>query len=74
MIEMNIDSIRISLVNSQRVILLKEKGGRYLPIWIGPAEADTIGIKLQGARVPRPLTYDLLLSMINTLGVKWSRW
>ena len=69
MIEMTIDSIRVSLMNYQRVVILKEKlAERYLPIWIGPAEADAIAVKLQGVTVPRPLTHDLLRSMIDTLG------
>ena len=69
MIEMTIDSIRVSLMNYQRVVMLKEKTTeRYLPIWIGPAEADAIAVKLQGVTVPRPLTHDLLRSVINTLG------
>ena len=70
MIEMTIDSIRVSLMNYQRVVILKEKDAeRYLPIWIGPAEADAIAVKLQGANVPRPLTHDLLRSVIDSLGV-----
>jgi len=69
MIEMAIDSIRVSLMNYQRVVILKEKmAGRYLPIWIGPAEADAIAVKLQGVTVPRPLTHDLLSSVIDSLG------
>ena len=69
MIEMTIDSIRVSLMNYQRVVMLKEKvAERYLPIWIGPAEADAIAVKLQGVTVPRPLTHDLLRTVINTLG------
>jgi len=69
MIEMTIDSIRVSLMNYQRVVILKEKlAERYLPIWIGPAEADAIAVKLQGVNVPRPLTHDLLHSIIDTLG------
>lgn len=69
MIEMMIDSIRVSLMNYQRVVLLKEKEAeRYLPIWIGPTEADAIAVKLQGVVVPRPLTHDLLNIVINTLG------
>lgn len=69
MIEMNIDSIRVSLMNYQRVVILKEKDARrYLPIWIGPAEADAIAVKLQGVNVPRPLTHDLLSSVIDSLG------
>jgi bifunctional DNase/RNase len=69
MIEMSIDSIRVSLMNYQRVVILKEKNSdRYLPIWIGPAEAEAIAIKLQNVTVPRPLTHDLLNSAIDTLG------
>jgi len=69
MIEMTIDSIRVSLMNYQRVVILKEKtSDRYLPIWIGPNEADAIAVKLQGVSVPRPLTHDLLNSVINILG------
>ncbi|MFH0914585.1 MAG: bifunctional nuclease family protein [Chloroflexota bacterium] len=69
MIEMTIDSIRVSLMNYQRVVILKEKEAeRYLPIWIGPAEADAIAVKLQGVTVPRPLTHDLLNTVIQTLG------
>lgn len=71
MIEMTIDSIRVSLMNYQRVVILKEKDSdRYLPIWIGPAEADAIAVKLQGVEVPRPLTHDLLLSIVETLGAR----
>lgn len=66
--EMVIDSIRVSTVNYQRVVILKERAGeRYLPIWIGPAEADAIAVKLQNVAVPRPLSHDLLKSVINTL-------
>jgi bifunctional DNase/RNase len=56
-------------MNYQRVVLLKEKDAeRYLPIWIGPAEADAIAVKLQDLSVPRPLTHDLLRTVIDTLG------
>ncbi len=73
MLEMVIDSIRVSLMNYQRVVILKEKDSdRYLPIWIGPAEADAIAVKLQDITVPRPLTHDLLRSVIDTLGANIS--
>src|SRR4030043_1687143 len=69
MVEMTIDSIRVSLMNYQRVVILKEKGAeRYLPIWIGPAEADAIAVRLQEVAVARPLTHDLLRSVIDALG------
>lgn len=70
-IEMTIDSIRMSLMNYQRVVILREKEGeRYLPIWIGPAEADSIAIKLQNVPVPRPLTHDMVCSIIRVFGGK----
>ena len=68
MIEMTIESIRVSMLNYQRVVILKEKSAdRYLPIWIGTAEADAIAVKLQDVQVPRPLTHDLLNSVIRAL-------
>lgn len=71
MIEMSIDSIRVSVTNYQRVVILKENNGdRYLPIWIGNTEADAIALKLQGISVPRPMTHDLLFSAIGALGGK----
>ncbi len=66
---MTIESIRVSMLNYQRVVILKEKEAeRYLPIWIGPAEADAIAVKLQEHQVPRPLTHDLLGNIIGALG------
>jgi len=68
MIEMTIDSIRVSLMNYQHVVILREKASdRYLPIWIGPAEADAISIKLQNVDLARPMTHDLLKSAIFAL-------
>jgi bifunctional DNase/RNase len=67
--EVVIDSIRVSMVNYQRVVILKEKDtNRYLPIWIGPSEADSIAVRLQEMTVPRPLTHDLLCSLVDSLG------
>lgn len=71
MIEVTIDSIRVSLMNYQRVVILKEKtADRYLPIWIGPAEADAIAVKLQGVKLERPLSHDLLRSVVDALGAR----
>ena len=69
MIEMVVDSIRVSLMNYQRVVILKEKAtDRYLPIWIGPSEADAIAVKLQSVSVPRPMTHDLMNTIVDALG------
>jgi uncharacterized protein len=69
MIEVVIDSIRISLVSQHRIVLLKElDSDRQLPIWIGPCEADAITIELQDVKVARPLTADLVNVVIKDLG------
>lgn len=68
MIEVLIDSVRVSLMSQHRIVVLREnEGNRYLPIWIGPFEADAITIQLQGIEVARPMTHDLLHQMIDTL-------
>jgi uncharacterized protein len=68
MIEVTIDSVRVSLMSQHRIVVLREENGeRYLPIWIGPFEADAITIQLQGIEVARPMTHDLLKQLIETL-------
>ena len=69
MVEVTIDSIRVSLMSQHRVAILKDEvGERYLPIWIGPCEADAITVELQAVEMARPLTHDVLHTMINELG------
>ncbi len=69
MIKVLIDSIRVSLMSQLRVVVLKDPlSGRFLPIFIGPCEAEAIAVKLQGMNVERPLTHDLLKSVIGELG------
>ncbi len=69
--ELSIESIRLSLMNYQRVVILREKDAdRYLPIWIGPSEADAIALRLQDVSVARPLTHDLLRNLIEQLGAR----
>ena len=71
MLEVTIDQIRMSPASHGRIVVLKAKGvDRCLPIWIGSAEADSIALKLDGKEVPRPLTHDLMDSMISDLGAK----
>jgi len=68
MVEMVIDSIRVSLVSQQRIVILREKDtNRYLPIWIGIYEAEAIAVALQEVEVSRPLTHDLLKNIFKTL-------
>ena len=68
MIEVFVESIRVNMTNYKRVVMLKEKTApRYLPIWIGHFEADAIAIPMQNVPVSRPLTHDLLKSVIGAL-------
>ncbi|MAG34752.1 MAG: hypothetical protein CL878_00660 [Dehalococcoidia bacterium] len=68
MVEMVVDSIRIDIHGTSRMVVLKEPDSdRILPIIIGPAEAEAIAIRLQKAEVPRPLTHDLLANAIGAL-------
>jgi uncharacterized protein len=74
MVEVKIESIRVSLMSQYRVVILKDaETNRYLPIWIGPYEADAITIHLQDVQVPRPLTHDLIIKVIEELGAKVER-
>ncbi len=67
-VEVRIYSIATSLTES--IIFLDEtEGTRILPIWIGPMEAQAIAIRLSGYPSPRPMTHDLLFSVIKTLGL-----
>lgn len=68
LIPVSIDSIRVSLVSPHRIVVLKDNADRFLPIWIGPFEADAITIALRGDQVARPLTHDLLKTIIYEAG------
>ena len=66
MIEVSIDSIRVSLMSQLRVVILKDPAsGKYLPIFIGPCEAEAIAVKLQGMTMERPLIGRLMKSSIS---------
>ena len=73
-VEMMVDSVRIDLLARHRFVVLKEpEQDRYLPIAIGAAEAGAIAIKLMNAHVLRPLTHDLICSVVATLGGQVTR-
>ncbi len=70
LVEMVVESVRVHMLSSQHVVILKEaERERYLPIWIGPWEANAIAMKLQGLTPERPLTHDLFASTLEQLGV-----
>jgi len=73
MIEVTLETIQMSLVSANRIVVLKEVGvERYLPIWIGPCEAESISVCVNGIKTLRPLTHDLALQLIDVLGAKLS--
>jgi bifunctional DNase/RNase len=68
-IEMSVSGIAIDKSAQTPVVILREKDGpRMLPIWIGPSEAGSIATELTGRKFPRPLTHDLLKTVIEGLG------
>lgn len=74
MVEVVIDSVRVSLTNQQRIVVLREENNeRYLPIYIGPYEAEAITIALQEIEVARPQTHDLLKNILATLNARLVR-
>lgn len=71
MVAVVIDSIRVSLMSQQRIVILREENAdRYLPIWIGVYEAESITIALQEVEVARPLTHDLMKNIFTSLDAR----
>jgi len=74
LIEMVVESVRVHMLSSQHVVILKEsERDRYLPIWIGSSEANAIAMRLQGLAAERPLTHDLMVTVLGALGARVSR-
>ncbi len=74
MIEVELSRIIITETSDSQVIVLKEKEGhRTFPIVIGIYEATAIDRGIKEIRTPRPLTHDLLLSVLKGLGAKLER-
>lgn len=70
MIELNLVGVRVELPTNTPIVLLKEKDGeRFLPIFIGAVEATAIAFALQGVVTQRPMTHDLMKSMLDELGI-----
>jgi len=67
--EVDVVGVRVEMPSNQPLVLLREvDGGRYLPIWIGAMEATAIAYAQQQVESPRPLTHELLASVIEALG------
>src|SRR5829696_132753 len=74
LIEMVVESVRVHMLSNRHVVILKEREReRYLPIWIGPWEASSIAMRLQGLTPERPLTHDLFATTLEQLGASVER-
>ncbi len=72
--EMAIYGVSFDMVGKQPIVLLKTvEGNRFLPIWIGHAEASAILMTLQGTESPRPMTHDLLVNLVKELHAEVAR-
>lgn len=72
MVEVYIAGLSLDPQTNQFVVLLREKpeGKRFLPIWIGPFEANAIAIALEKIDIGRPLTHDLMKNILDSLNVR----
>jgi uncharacterized protein len=71
---MTLAGVRVELPTNQPIVLLKEdEGERYLPIWIGAAEAAAIAFAIQGVVTPRPMTHDLMKNLLEEVGAEVER-
>ncbi len=69
LVQVQVHSLGMDRLANQPVVILQECGGRrVLPIWIGPSEANAIATHLASVEVPRPLTHDLMVSVVGGLG------
>lgn len=73
-IEVELVGVRVELPSKNPIVLLREREGeRFLPIWIGPSEAQAIAFALQGIVTQRPMTHDLMKMLLDALNVRVER-
>jgi bifunctional DNase/RNase len=73
-IEMNIKGLSVDPITNMPIIVLREtEGERVLPIWVGVFEANAIALQIESVQTPRPMTHDLLKSVIDELGGRLER-
>jgi bifunctional DNase/RNase len=74
LVEMVVESVRVHMSSSRHVVILKDpERERYLPIWVGPWEANAIALRLQGQTPERPMTHDLFVAALEELGARLER-
>ncbi len=67
--EVEVVGVRVDMPANQPLVLLREIGGtRVVPIWIGAVEASAIAFALQSTPTRRPLTHELMATVVGALG------
>jgi bifunctional DNase/RNase len=65
--------VRVEMPSNQPIVLVKEIDGiRYIPIWVGAAEATAIAFAQQDVKPPRPMTHDLMVSALESFDISLS--
>lgn len=73
-IEMAIKGLMVDPITNMPIIVLREvEGQRVLPIWVGVFEANAIALQVENVQTPRPMTHDLLKTVIDQLGGRVER-
>lgn len=73
-VPMEIKGLMIDPSSNHPIVILRDKGGRlFLPIWIGVFEASAIQLQLEGVEPKRPMTHDLLCSVLDHLDAEIER-
>jgi bifunctional DNase/RNase len=74
LIEMTIKGLMLDPITNLPIVILRDLDGqRLLPIWVGAGEANAIALQIENIAPPRPLTHDLLRTMIIELGARLTR-
>lgn len=69
MVKVLLEGVRMEHPSQKPIVLLKEENGdRFLPIWVGSYEASAIALELVDFKTPRPMTHDIIISIIKGLG------
>jgi bifunctional DNase/RNase len=73
-VEVEVRSVGFDNVSNAPVVVLQDHDRKMgLPIWIGPAEAQSIAMQMQGVNPPRPLTHDLMKTILERAGVEFQK-
>ena len=71
MVEMKVEGLTLDPLTNMPIIILKDLlSDKALPIWVGYFEANAIALEIENINTPRPMTHDLLRSMISSLHAK----